>query len=202
MDPLAQHIAAIPTGGTAAHTVTANTPKIADDTPNKTDKSLWFLYKQLLSAPCSTKNLTTSSLPLSDAKDKGVSPLLLALLILKNGIFLRSFLVRLSKFIIIYGKRRLVFCLLFSFILGSMIREIPIHLMDIYDVESLFALSQIEELNFTQYFIVKLGYWLTEFTSSDMVYIGYLIPGLMASWMDKQGVITTSSIILIISSPR
>ena len=106
----------------------------------------------------------------------------------------------LSRFIIIYGKRRLVFCLLFSFILGSMIREIPIHLMDIYDVESLFALSQIEELNFIQYFIVKLGYWLTEFTSSDMVYIGYLIPGLMASWMDKQGVITTSSIILIISS--
>ena len=71
---------------------------------------------------------------------------------------------------------------------------------DIYDVESLFALSQIEELNYIQHFIVKLGYWLTEFTSSDMVYIGYLIPGLMASWMDKQGVITTSSIIIIISS--
>jgi len=106
----------------------------------------------------------------------------------------------LSRFIIIYGKRRLVFCLLFSFILGSIIREIPLYLKDIYDVESLFALSQIEELNYIQHFIVKLGYWLTEFTSSDMVYIGYLIPGLMASWMDKQGVITTSSIIIIISS--
>ena len=106
----------------------------------------------------------------------------------------------LSRFIIIYGKRRLVFCLLFSFILGSIIREVPIHLKGVYDVESLFTLLQIGELNFIEYSIVKLGYWLTEFTSSDMVYIGYLIPGLMASWMDKQGVITTSSIILIISS--
>ena len=53
------------------------------------------------------------------------------------------------------GKRRLVFCLLFSFILGSIIREVPLHLMDVYDVESLFSLSQIKELNFIQYFIVS-----------------------------------------------
>jgi poly-gamma-glutamate biosynthesis protein PgsC/CapC len=106
----------------------------------------------------------------------------------------------LSRFIIIYGKRRLVFCLLFSFILGSIIREIPIYLMSVYDVESLFDLLRVEELNFIQYFIVMLGSWLSEFTNSNMIYIGYLIPGLMASWMDKQGVITTSSIILIIAS--
>ena len=74
------------------------------------------------------------------------------------SIFTLLILNLLSRFIIIYGKRRLVFCLLFSFILGSMIREIPIHLMDIYDVESLLALSQIEEINFIQNFIVKLGY--------------------------------------------
>ena len=61
-------------------------------------------------------------------------------------------------------------------------------------------LLQTDELNFIQYYLVSLSFWLTEFTSADMIYIGYLIPGLMASWMDKQGVITTSSIILIISS--
>ena len=106
----------------------------------------------------------------------------------------------LSRAIIIYGKRRLVFCLLFSFILGSIIREVPIHLKNIYDVESLSALLNVPDLNFIQYYIVKIGYWLTEFTSSEMVYVGYLIPGLIASWMDKQGVLTTSSIIIIISS--
>tara|TARA_B100001750_G_scaffold198909_1_gene172257 strand:+ start:31 stop:591 length:561 start_codon:yes stop_codon:yes gene_type:complete len=111
----------------------------------------------------------------------------------------------LSKFIIIYGKRRLVFCLLFSFILGSIIREVPIYLMndhfgDAWTVYGLADLLQTDELNFIQYYLVLLSFWLTEFTSADIIYIGYLIPGLMASWMDKQGVITTSSIILIISS--
>ncbi len=71
---------------------------------------------------------------------------------------------------------------------------------NIYDVESLFALLNISELNFIQYYIVQIGYWLTEFTSSEMVYVGYLIPGLIASWMDKQGILITSSIIIIISS--
>jgi len=106
----------------------------------------------------------------------------------------------LSRFIIIYGKRRLVFCLLFSFILGSIIREVPIHLKNIYDVETLSALLHVSDLNFIQYYLVKIGYWLTKFTSSEMVYVGYLIPGLIASWMDKQGILTTSSIIIIISS--
>ena len=106
----------------------------------------------------------------------------------------------LSRFIIIYGKRRLVFCLLFSFILGSIIREVPIHLKNIYDVETLSALLYVSDLNFIQFYIVKIGYLLTKFTSSEMVYVGYLIPGLMASWMDKQGVLVTTSTIIIISS--
>ena len=33
-----------------------------------------------------------------------------------------------------------------------------------------------------------------------MIYVGYLIPGLIASWMDKQGVIITASTIVIIAS--
>ena len=41
-------------------------------------------------------------------------------------LFILNFL---SKFIIIYGKRRLVFCLLLSFTLGSFIRDIPLYFM-------------------------------------------------------------------------
>ena len=60
----------------------------------------------------------------------------------------------------------------------------------IYDVETLSALLDISELNFIQYFIVQIGYLLSEFTNSELVYVGYLIPGLIASWMDKQGILT------------
>ena len=116
------------------------------------------------------------------------------------SLFTLAILNLLSRYIIIYGKRRLVFCLLLAFILGSIIREVPIHLKGIYDVETLSALLDISELNFIQYFIVQIGYLLSEFTSSELVYVGYLIPGLIASWMDKQGILTTSSIILIIAS--
>ena len=116
------------------------------------------------------------------------------------SLFTLAILNLLSRYIIIYGKRRLVFCLLLAFILGSIIREVPIHLKGIYDVETLSALLDISELNFIQYLIVQIGYLLSEFTSSELVYVGYLIPGLIASWMDKQGILTTSSIILIIAS--
>ena len=116
------------------------------------------------------------------------------------SLFTLAILNLLSRYIIIYGKRRLVFCLLLAFILGSIIREVPIHLKGIYDVETLSALLDISELNFIQYFIVQIGYLLSEFTSSELVYVGYLIPGLIASWMDKQGILNTSSIILIIAS--
>ena len=116
------------------------------------------------------------------------------------SLFTLAILNLLSRYIIIYGKRRLVFCLLLAFILGSIIREVPIHLKNIYDVETLSALLDISELNFIQYLIVQIGYLLSEFTSSELVYVGYLIPGLIASWMDKQGILTTSSIILIIAS--
>ena len=116
------------------------------------------------------------------------------------SLFTLAILNLLSRYIIIYGKRRLVFCLLLAFILGSIIREVPMHLMDLYDVEALSGLLKISELNFIQYSIVRIGYLLSQFTSSELIYVGYLIPGLIASWMDKQGIITTTSIILIIAS--
>ena len=35
---------------------------------------------------------------------------------------------------------------------------------------------------------------------SDINYIGFIIPGLIASWMDRQGIIRTISVILIVAS--
>ena len=72
-----------------------------------------------------------------------------------------------SQFMLIYGKRRLVLCLLVGFLLG--------YLSKIY----LVGLD-------SQY--------------SDISVIGNIIPGLIASWMDRQGVLRTISVILITSS--
>ena len=116
----------------------------------------------------------------------------------------------LSKIIIIYGKRRLVFCLLLSFILGSIVREFPLYLMESNDIGNLLSLRNFEGLNFMQSFIVEISYQRVRLTEANMnydhlidnpmIYVGYLIPGLMASWMDKQGVIKTSATIIIIAS--
>ena len=70
----------------------------------------------------------------------------------------------LSKFMLIYGRRRLILCLLIGFLLGYCFR--------------LFVISNHLELN----------------------YIGFIIPGLIASWMDRQGVFRTISVIMIVSS--
>ena len=69
-----------------------------------------------------------------------------------------------SKYLLIYGRRRLILCLLIGFFIGYIFR-ITISTMLI-----------------------------------DLNYIGFIIPGLIASWMDRQGVIRTISVILIISS--
>jgi gamma-polyglutamate biosynthesis protein CapC len=67
----------------------------------------------------------------------------------------------LSRFIFIYGKRRLVLSLLLGFLLG--------YLSKIY-------LGQEE---------------------ASLAVIGNIIPGLIASWMDRQGVVRTISVILM-----
>ena len=72
-----------------------------------------------------------------------------------------------SRFMLIYGKRRLVLCLLVGFLLGY--------------------LSKIYLINIDSYY-------------SDISVIGNIIPGLIASWMDRQGVFRTISVILITSS--
>ena len=72
-----------------------------------------------------------------------------------------------SQFMLIYGKRRLVFCLLVGFLLGY--------------------LSKIYLVELDSYY-------------SDVSVIGNIIPGLIASWMDRQGILRTISVILITSS--
>ena len=72
-----------------------------------------------------------------------------------------------SQFMLIYGKRRLVLCLLVGFLLGY--------------------LSKIYLVNLDTHY-------------SDISVIGNIIPGLIASWMDRQGILRTISVILITSS--
>ena len=71
----------------------------------------------------------------------------------------------LSKFMMIYGKRRLVLCLLLGFFLGY--------------------LSKV--------------YFQNPGSDLDLSVIGNIIPGLIASWMDRQGVVRTLSVILVVA---
>ena len=91
-------------------------------------------------------------------------------LILTFGISLIVYLIikGLSNFILIYGKRRLVFALLLGFLFGYLTRL---------------------ENNF-----------INDLTNMDLVVIGNIIPGLIANWMDRQGVIRTICTILITAS--
>tara|TARA_B100001996_G_C18183677_1_gene409330 strand:+ start:42 stop:506 length:465 start_codon:yes stop_codon:yes gene_type:complete len=70
-----------------------------------------------------------------------------------------GFISFLSKYLLIYGRRRVILSLLVAFLIGLYFREF------IY-----------------------------------LEYIGFIIPGLVASWMDKQGVVRTISVIIIESS--
>ena len=67
----------------------------------------------------------------------------------------------LSKFMLIYGKRRLVLALLIGFILGYLTKE--------------------------NLFLNQMNYLV----------IGNIIPGLIANWMDRQGVLRTTFVVLI-----
>ena len=88
-------------------------------------------------------------------------------LIITFGISILTFLIikLLSKFIMVYGKRRLVLALLIGFLLGY--------------------LSRSENM-----ITAGLG-------TTDFIVIGNIIPGLIAKWMDRQGVLRTISTVLI-----
>ena len=88
-------------------------------------------------------------------------------LIITFGISIITFLIikSLSQFIMVYGKRRLVFALLIGFLLGYLTRS------------ENNLVSSLKEL--------------------DFVVIGNIIPGLIANWMDRQGVLRTICTVLI-----
>ena len=88
-------------------------------------------------------------------------------LVITFGVSILTFLIikLLSKFIMVYGKRRLVLALLIGFLLGY--------------------LSRSENM-------ITAGLGTTEF-----MVIGNIIPGLIANWMDRQGVVRTISTVLI-----
>ena len=73
-----------------------------------------------------------------------------------------------SDYMLIYGKRRLVFCLLLGFILGSISKS---------------ALPQL--------------IYSASAMDTDIQIIGNIIPGLIASWMDRQGVTRTISVVIV-----
>ncbi len=95
--------------------------------------------------------------------------------------FLVLFILKvLSNFMFIYGKRRLVLSLLLGFFFGYLSK---IYFdFDVITKTPLFSSFNLEFLE---------QYGLTS--------IGNIIPGLIASWMDRQGAIKTVSVIMIIA---
>ena len=87
----------------------------------------------------------------------------------------------LSNFMFIYGKRRLVLSLLLGFLFG--------YLSKVY-----FDFNLLSSVPFLSSY--NLGF----LEHYGLASIGNIIPGLIASWMDRQGILRTISVILITSS--
>jgi poly-gamma-glutamate biosynthesis protein PgsC/CapC len=79
-----------------------------------------------------------------------------------------------STFIIIYGKRRTVLMIIIGYLVRGLMDQIPF-----YASEPLYQFSE------------RFGTG-----SADFAVIGYVIPGLIAIWMDRQGVIETLSALI------
>jgi poly-gamma-glutamate biosynthesis protein PgsC/CapC len=73
-----------------------------------------------------------------------------------------------STFIIIYGKRRTVLMIIIGYLVRGAMTQIPF-----YASESLYQLSTLSPI------------------PAEWEPIGYVIPGLIAIWMDRQGVVET-----------
>jgi poly-gamma-glutamate biosynthesis protein PgsC/CapC len=73
-----------------------------------------------------------------------------------------------SKFMFIYGRRRLVIAILLGFLFGYLSRQLIL-----YEVFSL---------------------------DVRMMAVGFIIPGLIANWMDRQGVVRTIAAVVIAAS--
>lgn len=83
----------------------------------------------------------------------------------------------LSMVVIIYGKRRTVMMILVGFLVGMLLQRIPFGTAQ--------ALETMEEMY--------------KFKPTELRVIGYIIPGLLAIWIDRQGLVETVSILLTAS---
>lgn len=75
-----------------------------------------------------------------------------------------------SSVLIVYGRRRTVAMILIGFLVGSLIRN------------PLLAAYELEES--------------LQPTISEVSVIGYIIPGLLAIWIDRQGIVETLAVML------
>lgn len=80
----------------------------------------------------------------------------------------------LSTVVIIYGKRRTVLMILVGYVIGIVLGSIPL--------ASLQGIQGFENIS-----------------ASDISVIGYIIPGLIAIWIDRQGLIETIAVLLTAS---
>lgn len=76
---------------------------------------------------------------------------------------------------IVYGRRRTVLMILVGFLLGALVRAAPLGVLE--SLESVGA----------------------RHAAGDANVIGYIIPGLIALWIDRQGLIETVSVLLTAS---
>lgn len=77
----------------------------------------------------------------------------------------------LSTIVIIYGKRRTVLMILVGYLIGIILGSIPL--------ASLQGIQGLENIS-----------------ASDLSVIGYIIPGLIAIWIDRQGLVETLAVLL------
>lgn len=85
-----------------------------------------------------------------------------------------GFVYSLSMVVIIYGKRRTVMMILVGFLVGMVLQRIPVGAVQ--------SLETMEEMY--------------QFQPTELRVIGYIIPGLLAIWIDRQGLVETVSILL------
>lgn len=75
----------------------------------------------------------------------------------------------LSNFMILYGRRNLVFAVVLGFVYGVLTRQVLVAV-------------PVPEL-------------------AQLTAVGYIVPGLLAYWMDRQGVIVTVCVMLVAAVP-
>jgi poly-gamma-glutamate biosynthesis protein PgsC/CapC len=88
----------------------------------------------------------------------------------------------LASLLVVYGRRRTVLMILVGFVLGAATRSLL-----------LFTVPETHALSSQQ----LAGVSETTMRFADLTVIGYIVPGLIAIWFDRQGVVLTLTSLLI-----